>query len=532
MIKNPILCGFNPDPSIVRVEDDYYIATSTFEWFPGVQIHHSKDLNHWRLLTRPLCKPSQLNMLGDPNSGGVYAPCLSYDDGVFYLLYSDVKVQSGRFWDCHNFLTTTTDICGEWSDPVYLNSSGIDPSLFHAPDGRKWLLNVRMGHRDGTRADAPDWDGILLQEYDPQCKELTGEARVIFQGSCLGVTEGPHLYYRNGRYHLITAEGGTFYGHAVTSARSDSIEGPYEIDPMNPILTARYDCTLPLQRTGHADLVETRGGEWYMVHLCGRPMPSYGRCVMGRETAIQKMEWTEDGWIRLASGDNLPEIEVEGPDIPIHCCPEEDEFEDFETAELPIQFQTLRVALDNTQLSLTERTGYLRLKGYESPSSLHHQSLVARRQQAFSFTAETCVEFSPDSYQQMAGLIYYYDTVNYCYLHVTQDEKLGRCVNVLVNDLGNYSLPLGHGAAIAPEGAVYLKAVVTYHILRFYYSQDGTEWMQAGPDLDASKLSDEYFISKGIKRFTGAFIGMCCQDFTGKKRAADFDFFSYKENSD
>lgn len=528
-LQNPILRGFNPDPSIVRVGEDYYIATSTFEWFPGVQIHQSRDLKHWKLVAHPLNRVSQLNMLGNPNSGGIYAPCLTYDNGLFYLIYTDCKVLTGRFWDCNNYLVTATNICGEWSEPIYLNSSGIDPSLFHDSDGRKWLVNMRMGHRDGRRPGFPDWDGIILQEYDPAAGKLVGEVRKIFDGSPIGVTEGPHLYRRGGYYYLMTAEGGTFYGHSVTMARSERIDGPYEIDPTNPILTARYDCTLPLQRTGHADLVETQNGEWYMVHLCGRPMPSFGRCVMGRETAVQKVEWTEDGWVRLANGTNKPELTVQGPNLPEHVWEKENCRDDFDSPVLNIHFQSLRIPLNEDFLSLTERPGYLRLKGHDSLSSCHYQSLVARRQQAFCYTASTCVEFSPHTYQQMAGLVCYYDTINHYYLHVTYDDELGRCVSVMANDLEQYSFPLGHGVAVPPSGKIYLKVEVRYHVMKFYYSLDGEAWTQAGPNFNASKLSDEYFFERGIERFTGAFVGLCCQDFSGEHLAADFDYFEYQE---
>src|SRR5882672_2489415 len=193
-IRNPILPGFNPDPSIVRVGDDYYIATSTFEWFPGVQIHHSRDLVHWRLVTRPLARPSQLNMLGDPDSCGIWAPCLSHADGLFYLIYTDVK-RYGRtstsgpaggasLRDFHNYLVTSPTIDGSWSDPVYLNASGFDPSLFHDDDGRKYLVNQLWDHRPGQNRFA----GIVLQEYSAAERRLIGRRQLIFQGTDLGLT--------------------------------------------------------------------------------------------------------------------------------------------------------------------------------------------------------------------------------------------------------------------------------------------------------------------------------------------------------
>src|SRR6478672_2765019 len=186
VIRNPILPGFNPDPSILRVGDDYYIATSTFEWYPGVQIHHSRDLVNWRLLTRPLRRASQLNMLGDPDSCGIWAPCLTYSDGLFWLVYTDVK-RYGRaavsgpsgasLRDFHNYLVTSPRIDGDWSDPVYLNSSGFDPSLFHDDDGRKYLVNILWDHRPGRNRFA----GIVLQEFSVKEQRLIGRRENIFR---------------------------------------------------------------------------------------------------------------------------------------------------------------------------------------------------------------------------------------------------------------------------------------------------------------------------------------------------------------
>src|SRR5437870_3864070 len=206
MIKNPILRGFNPDPSILRVGDDFYIATSTFEWYPGVQIHHSRDLVHWRLMTRPLGRASQLDMRGEPDSCGVWAPCLTYADGLFHLVYTDVKrygrstvagASGASLRDFHNFLVTSASIEGPWSDPVYLNSSGFDPSLFHDDDGRKYCLNMLWDHRPGNNRFA----GIVAQEYSAREKKLVGERVNISPGTALGLTEAPHLYKRERFYH-------------------------------------------------------------------------------------------------------------------------------------------------------------------------------------------------------------------------------------------------------------------------------------------------------------------------------------------
>jgi len=209
-IRNPILPGFNPDPSICRVGDDYYIATSTFEWYPGVQIHHSRDLVNWRLVTRPLDRASLLDLRGEPDSCGVWAPCLSHADGRFWLVYTDVKRLDGSFKDAHNYLVTAPAIGGPWSERVHVNSSGFDPSLFHDDDGRKWFLNMVWNHRDaaGAHLKHPAFFGIALQEWDAAANRLVGEARTIFAGSPHGLVEGPHLHKRKGWYYLTTAEDG------------------------------------------------------------------------------------------------------------------------------------------------------------------------------------------------------------------------------------------------------------------------------------------------------------------------------------
>ncbi len=524
-IKNPILPGFNPDPSIIRVGDDYYLATSTFEWFPGVQIHHSKDLVNWKLITRPLNRVSQLNMAGNPNSCGIWAPCLSYDNGTFYLIYTDVKTFRGIFKDAHNYLVTTNDICGEWSEPIYLNSSGFDASLFHDDNGKKWLVNMIWDHR----LDKHPFGGILLQEYSPKEKKLVGPVKNIFHGTDIEKVEGPHIYKRNGYYYLLTAEGGTVLRHSVTMARSKNIDGPYEVDPTNPILTSYFNPTLELQRAGHASIVETQNGEWYMAHLCGRHIPARGRCIMGRETSIQKMEWTADGWIRLAKGGNEPEVMVEAPKLPEHKWEKENTRDDFDSPKLNINFQFLRVPLNEDSLSLTERPGFLRLKGRESLSSHHTQSLVVRRQQSFFYTAETRVEFEPENFQQLAGLICMYDNRNFYYLNVTWNEEAGKCIDIMTGINGGFDFPLRKKVSLKKTDKCYLRVTIDYDKLRFYYSTDAKEWKQIGPIFDASTLSDEFEEGGGDAHFTGAFVGLCCQDLSGTRKNADFDYFDYIE---
>ncbi len=520
-IHNPVLRGFNPDPSIVRVGEDYYIATSTFEWFGGVQIHHSRDLIHWRLLTRALTRTSQLDMAGNPPSAGIWAPCLSHDGQHFHLIYTDVKSSPATFIDAPNYLVTAESIEGPWSEPVYLNSSGFDPSLFHDDDGRRWLVNMLWDHRAGRTPFA----GIILQEYSPADRRLVGPVTHIFAGTALGATEGPHLYKRRGLYYLMVAEGGTGYGHAVTVARSATLTGPYEPDPGGPMLTSRDNPDLPLQKAGHASLVETTDGRWYLAHLTGRPIMPQRRCPLGRETALQEVAWTEDGWLRLADGGCEPALTVPAPDLPPQPFPEDPPRDDFDDRTLNIHFSTLRVPADASWLSLTERPGFLRLRGRESLASTFRQSLVARRVGALNFTAVTGVDFRPEHFQQMAGLVCLYDIENWYYLQISRDEQVGRCLNLLRCVNGRYDEPAAR-VAVPEDGPIHLRAAVSTATLRFAWSLDGRTWTTEGPPLDFTTLSDE---ACRLGRFTGAFVGLCCQDLAGTRKEADFDYFEYRE---
>ncbi|MEN0038103.1 MAG: glycoside hydrolase family 43 protein, partial [Cellvibrio sp.] len=405
MIQNPILRGFNPDPSIVRVGDDYYIATSTFEWFPGVQIHHSRDLKNWQLLGQVLDRKSQLDMRGNPDSCGVWAPCLSYCDGLFYLVYSNVASFDGVWKDTPNYLVTAPSIHGPWSEPVFLMSRGFDASLFHDTNGKKWLTNMMLDHRGGKF-----FGGIQLQEFDPITQKMVGEVSHIFTGSNLGLTEGPHIYQRSGWYYLLTAEGGTEYGHAVSLARAKNITGPYELHPDNPIISARNFPEAQLQKTGHADLVTTQNGEWYAVYLAGRPLTTRGRCTLGRETVIEQVEWRDDDWLYPVTNQKTTRMQVPAPALPAFPFPVIAACDDFSESQLQPYWQSLRVPVTGQWLSLSEREGFVRLKGRESLSSTKEQSLIARRVQAFDIEVSCKIDFTPTNFQQMAGLVCYYNT--------------------------------------------------------------------------------------------------------------------------
>ena len=526
MIRNPILPGFNPDPSFCRVGEDWYIATSTFEWYPGVQIHHSRDLANWRLVSRPLRRAAQLDMRGNPDSCGIWAPCLSHADGRFWLVYTDVKRYDGRFKDAHNYIVTADAVDGEWSDPVYVNSSGFDPSLFHDDDGRKWFVNLRWNHRGSGTGGNPkhdSFDGILLQEWHPS-RGLIGDATCIFDGTPRGLTEGPHLFKRNGWYYLTTAEGGTGYGHAVTMARARDIRGPYEVHPDLHLICTADAPDHPIQRTGHGQYVEAPDGTAWHTFLMGRPIPNLageGRyCPLGRETGLERCVWRDD-WLYLEGGGPLPRVEVPSGDDGSWPGATVADFSD----GLPTEFQWLRTP-EPDRIFRTGPEG-LTLIGRESVGSWFEQALVARRQEHFAYTAETELTFDPVTYQQAAGLTTYYNRHKFHAALVTHEAGVGRVLSVLscLGDWPDGALTYHERALRLDDGPVTLRVEVDHARQRFFLRQGG-EWQPVGPELDATIVSDE--AGRGEHgSFTGAFVGMLAFDTSGGAGEATFRRFGY-----
>jgi xylan 1,4-beta-xylosidase len=519
MLRNPVLPGFRPDPSICRVGDDYYIANSTFEWFPGVVLSHSRDLVHWRTVGHVFTRQTQVDLRGVPDSGGLWAPSLSYADGRFWLVVALLRTTgAGRpFKDCHVLLLTAPAVDGPWSEPLHLNSIGFDPSLFHDDDGRKWVVNMQWDFRKGQ----PRFAGIVLQEFSTAEQQLVGPIHELLRKPVL--TEGPNLYKRNGWYYLLLAEGGTGWNHGISMARARTITGPYELDPQPSVLTTRDDLSWPLQKAGHGELVQTPAGEWWLAHLCSRPLPPERRCTLGRETALQRVVWTDDGWLRLAHGGVKPAVELPRPSgLEPHRWIVAPARNHFDQPVLDVEWQTLRVPADESWLSLTERPGWLRLRGRESPSSLHEQSLLAMRVTSHRIRAETRMEFAPTRFTQFAGLVVWYDTRTHAYLRVTCVEERGRVLGVIVSDDGAYDELKASEIEVGDWPAVYLRAEVDHTCLQFFASADGARWVTVGPALDASKMSDDY--GTGL-HFTGMMIGLAAQDLNGTRLAADFDYF-------
>lgn len=542
-IKNPILKGFHPDPSIIRVGEDYYIAASTFEWWPGVRIHHSKDLVHWELIEYPLNRVSQLDLRGVGASQGIWAPCLTYDKGMFFLVYTVVTTFYCNMHDTNNYLVTADDIRGPWSEPIALSNFGFDPSLFHDDDGKKYMVSMVTDHRVPQKYSGR----LLLQEFDFVKKQLVGPVKDIYVADKIYL-EGPHIFKRNGWYYLFCADSGTGENHGQTILRSQNIWGKYTMyqadfmqrDNENEaysILTSRHRPDVLLQKSGHCDLVETQTGEWYMVHLCGRVLKNKyrqgsesetqsgeRRYPLGRETAIQRVIWTEDDWLELECGGNTPQEEVKKPALLEYPMPPALEKDDFDSDTFNLEYQSLRIPMDESYASLKARPGFLRLYGHSGLSSKLSQTLIARRWTEFKFTAAAAVAFQPDVFKQLAGLIFMYDTDNYLYLHITCDEELGKCISIIRSVNGKWDYPVEF-IALESYGEVILQGRVDYGIIQFYYGYNEDKLQPIGPEMDCSFLSDEA-CKEGW--FTGAMVGICCQDMTGFKKHADFDWFQYK----
>lgn len=535
-IINPVLKGFNPDPSIVRVDNTYYLATSTFEWWPGVQIHESRDLVNWKLITHPLNEKRLLDMTGNLDSGGVWAPDLSYCNGKYYLVYTDVKVTDGSFKDCYNYLITAPDIYGPWSDPVVLNTAGFDASLFHDENGKKFLVNQYWDPRSFHHP----FYGIMCTEYSEKDQKLIGEPWVIYKGTKEKFVEGPHIYRRNGYYYLFVAQGGTVYAHQERVARAESLESEFETQPGGAFLTTLDAPFHAIQKAGHGSLVQTAGGEWYFAHLMGRPIHQNneshvdprGWCPLGRESAIQKVFWSDDGWPHIVGG-HIGMTEVEAPAGVSEVkwertYPTKD---DFDTPDLNINYQSLRIPLGEDVATLRDRPGHLRLYGRESLASTFKQAHIARRWQSILFNAEIKMDYRPRTIQQFAGLTSYYNTQNWSCIQVTWNEGYGRVIDVVYTDLGRTFSVYGESPIPVPEDAdyVYFRVEVRETRYQYFYSFDAVRWENTAYVFDSHKLSDEYIKAVYDAAFTGAFIGMMSVDGSGTKIPADFDYFMYEE---
>ncbi|WP_100407592.1 glycoside hydrolase family 43 protein [Bacillus solitudinis] len=389
--NNPVITGFHPDPSICRVGDDFYLVTSSFEYFPGVPIFHSKDLVNWEQIGYCLERSSQLDLSHAKSSLGIFAPTLRYHNGRFYMITTNFTIKK-------NFIVSSEKPEGPWSDPVMLDWPGIDPSLLFCDD--KVYLT---GTQDIFSSETV---GIYQAELNVDTGDILTERKLIWEGTGGAYPEGPHLYKINGLYYLMVAEGGTDYGHSVTVARSQQPYGPFESHPSNPILTHRGSNS-PIQATGHADLIQYSDGSWWTVFLGIRPAPvpfSGSHHHLGRETFLAPVDWTEDGWPVIGS---KVALEMDARTLTLNEAVSWKSKDDFNETTLDVTWNYLRNPYEENY-SLTAKPGYLTLYGSAvSLNEIDSPAFVGRRQQHFNCKISTLLEYSPCFEGEEAGLTVY-----------------------------------------------------------------------------------------------------------------------------
>lgn len=544
-IKNPIIPGMAPDPSIIRVENTYYLATSTFHWMPGIQLYKSTDLVNWTLIDNVL-KKDKINLQGTNTPGRIWAPHLSYDIETkkYWLAYSHMVNMAGREFSSNSYMMWSENISGPWSEPIYLTSIGFDPSLFHDEDGRHYAAILEWESREGYQSPGH----IVIAEISLENGEVLGQWKRVTQGfTTRGCAEAPQIYKHAGYYYLLLASGGTGYAHGVEIGRSKSIMGPYEPHPTGePIITSSprhlfslgdpdaghfemYNPNSLIQKAGHGSLVDTPTGEWYITHLMSRPLPGTLLNPLGRETSIQKMRWNDDNWLEMEDGSNLAKIEVEGiSGIEDLKLLNHDVQEYFEAPKYSNQFMTPYQAQTIEWVNTTERPGFLRIYGGDSFFSQVNPSIMATRATSFLYEIDTKVIFNPNHYSETAGVGLYYDSNNWVYLHITYSEiTKGPVLSVLQAKLGERK-EIFQPIIEVPSGTVELKIIYNMGFSEMYFRLvDQEEWQLVMEKIDVTYLSDEGVNGESgeIGGFTGLFNFIGTVDAHQHDSFADFQFY-------
>jgi len=529
LFKNPIISGGYPDPSICKVGETFYLVNSSFEYFPGLPIHKSNDLINWELIGYGLNRESQVssvvNLIDVQSNGGIHAPTIRYNNGVFYIIstnvYYDVKKNKA---DMVNFVVTASNPAGPWSDPIHIEGApGIDPDLFFDDDGRAWYVGNHM-------PENPSFDGegeIWLQELDLNQFSLVGEKHLLWRGACGGVwAEGPHMYKKDGKYYLIIAEGGTSFNHAVMVALSENIEGPYISNPRNPILTSRhlsYDNWV--NSTGHGDIVELDDGRYYMV-LLGIRNEINRSSNMGRETFIVPLTWEREPFDWKENKNLWPVVsplsgKVEKENEVIYDNSIQSHFynfrDDFSVKTLDLKWNFRRVPLENVY-SLEKREGFLRL--YSNQNIIKERdraALMGFKQNQTHFEYFTNMTFNPENNKSEAGISIFQKDDNYLNFTVfKKDEsffikmyayKKGQLISKNEKLLENY------------KGKIKLKILFDEDKYKLFYSTRGFRYRLF------DELKNDVLLSQG---YTGAHLGLyVTSNGEDSNDYADFDYVDY-----
>lgn len=518
VLTNPLLPGFYPDPSVCRKGEDYYLVTSSFEYFPGIPIFHSRDFVHWHQIGHCLTRPQQLNLDHIKPSKGIYASAIRYreQDGLFYI--SSTLVKDPPYYGNINFYITAKDPAGPWSDPVIIQGAeSIDPTLFFDGDRTYYLGNLRPFPQELSREERSIW----LQEMDLPSGRLIGQRWILrTDGALHGAVapEGPHLYKIGGWYYLMIAEGGTDHNHSVTIFRSRQIEGPYEVNPRNPVLTHRnLRRDYPINSTGHADLIQLSNGEWWAVLLASRPDGGDYR-NLGRETFAVPVIW-EDEWPVFSPDTGHVEFTYPAPALPVCRWEEAPACDSFESSTLDLRWNLLRTPRREVY-SLTQRPGWLRL--FLSPfrlTDLENPAFIGRRQQHLSFAARLMMAFVPAE-GEAAGLAMLMNHEYHLALLRGQENgeghvSLWRCFAGKSECLGRIPCEATH---------LWLRVTAYEQDYSFYMATEPEHWQPVCEHVCGTLLSKE--VAGG---FTGTYIGLyATSNHQPTTNYADFDWFEYQ----
>lgn len=527
-IENPLLPGFYPDPSIIRVEDDFYMVTSSFSFYPGVPVFHSRDLAHWEQIGHVLDRPEQLPLSADFISGGIYAPTIRYHEGTYYMITTNVD-HGG------NFIVTANNPTGPWSDPHWIEgATGIDPSLFWDHDGKAYYTGTWQG------ADMRH-NSIWISEIDLNEFKLVTEPKLIWGGAMVGAwcPEAPHMYKRDGWYYLMIAEGGTEVFHSVTISRSKDVYGPFEGYDGNPIMTHRHlGKEYPVTNTGHADIVELKDGSWYMVMLASRPYGG-GHKNLGRETFIAPMIW-EDGWPVVCPGEGRLSMTYPAPaleEAPMAKVPARD---DFDSDKLAFHWNNIGTpkegvfVLKDSCLKIKTIAHTMELPehmmgtfgGFGKLGNINCAGFVGRRQQHMSYTVQTEMSFMPKK-KQIAGLILLQNDYNALRAEMALENGIQvlRVVKSYVKSGEKKSFEKEIcGKVQWDDNKVIFELKAQWQMNTFSAIRSSGERIVLAENLDGGFLGSE---SSG--GFVGAYVGMFANG-NGEESDdfASFDWFTYE----
>ena len=527
--SNPIIRGGYPDPSICKVGDTFYLVNSSFEYFPGLPIHKSKDLINWELIGYGLHRKSQVdstvNLIDVQSNGGIHAPTIRYKDGVYYIITTNVYYdEKQKKAEMVNFIITAKNPAGPWSDPIHiLGAPGIDPDLFFDDNGKVWYVGNQMPENPNFNGEGEIW----LQELDINEFKLVGKKHLLWRGACGGVwAEGPHMYKKDGRYYLLIAEGGTSFNHAVMVALSDNIEGPYISNPRNPIITSRhlsYDNWV--NSTGHGDIIELDDGRNYMVLLGIRNQIERGS-NMGRETFLapitwerEPFEWKETKHLWPVVSPKTGRIELSN-DIVFNNSIQniETSFKDnFESDILNLKWNFRRYPIENVfHLNKNDK----RLNLICHPNQIKERgraALLGFKQTESSFEYLTQMHFEPNTNGSEAGISFFQKDDNYINFTLIKDNgkhylqayvvKKGELISTKKEHLEQF------------KGQIKFKVIADKEAYKLYFSTKGT-YFNLFATLDGSSLK-----SNG---YTGAHLGLYATSNGNKtKDSASFDYVNY-----